>query len=148
MACHRRIEGRLEILERAVAHWEDRPTEAREAVRNVFRFLDSSAVQHTADEEESIFPRLMPQLERGERAYLAGLEHQHSEAHRIYAELKALVESGGAAQDLSALVDRFATHYRQHIASEDDVLQSYAREHLTAQQLDDIAAEMKRRRGL
>lgn len=145
MACHRRIEDRLETLERAAAHLEDRTEEARAAFRSAFAFLDSSGALHTADEEESLFPRLMPTLEPGERSYVAGLEHEHTEAHGIYTELKGSLERPAQARHL---VERLCTLYRAHIASEDTILQEYARVHLTAGQLAEIAREMKDRRGL
>ncbi len=145
MACHRRIEERLETLERAAAHLEDRTEEALGAFRSAFAFLDTSGALHTADEEESLFPRLMAALERGERAYLAGLEHDHTEAHRIYTELKLSLDRPAQARHL---VDRLCALYRAHIASEDDVLQEYARVHLSAEQLAEIGREMKGRRGL
>lgn len=145
MACHRRIEERLETLERAAAHLEDRPEEALGAFRSAFAFLDTSGALHTADEEESLFPRLMAALERGERAYLAGLEHDHTEAHRIYTELKLSLDRPAQARHL---VERLCALYRAHIASEDEVLQEYARVHLSAEQLAEIGREMKDRRGL
>ena len=145
MACHRRIEERLETLERAAAHLETHTEEALGAFRSAFAFLDSSGMLHTADEEESLFPRLMPALEPGERSYIAGLEHDHTEAHRIYTELKASLDR---PTQVRHLVDRLCGLYRSHIASEDSVLQEYAQTHLTAEQLVEIAREMKDRRGL
>jgi hemerythrin-like domain-containing protein len=147
MACHRRIEQRLETMELAAKHLEDRRAEAREAFESAFRFMDSSGVLHTADEEESLFPRLRPKLEPGERTYLAGLEHDHTEAYRLYMELKSLVAADAPAERVKNLVERFAALYRGHIASEDDVLQRYAEQHLDAALLAEIAAEMKQRRG-
>jgi hemerythrin-like domain-containing protein len=145
MACHRRIEERLETLERASEHLEDRTEEALGAFRSAFAFLDSSGALHTADEEESLFPRLVAALEPGERSYLAGLEHDHTEAHRIYAELKVSLDRPAQARHL---VERLCALYRAHIASEDSVLQEYAKAHLTSGQLAEIAREMKDRRGL
>lgn len=145
LACHRRIEERLETLERAAAHLEDRADEARAAFRSAFAFLDTSGALHTADEEESLFPRLLASLEPGERSYVAGLEHDHTEAHCLYTELKASLDRPAQARHL---VERLCALYRAHIASEDSVLQEYARIHLTAGQLAEIAREMKDRRGL
>ena len=145
LACHRRIEERLETLERAAAHLEDQSEAALDAFRSAFAFLDTSGTLHTADEEESLFPRLMAALEPGERSYVAGLEHDHAEAHRIYTELKVSLDRPAQARHL---VERLCALYRAHIESEDSVLQEYARVHLTAGQLAEIAREMKDRRGL
>jgi hemerythrin-like domain-containing protein len=150
MACHRRIEERLEVMERAAAHLGDLRAEALAAFASAFQFLDTSGVLHTADEEESLFPRLRPLLERGERTYLAGLEHDHTEAHRMYTELKGLIaapaEEQGWIQNVRGLVERLSAHYRRHIASEDETLQNYASGLLGAEALTEIAAEMRARR--
>lgn len=150
MACHRRIEERLEVLERAAAHLEDARAEALAAFGSAFAFLDTSGALHTADEEESLFPRLRPLLEMGERTYLAGLEHDHTEAHRMYAELKGLVaapcDDGEWVVKVRELVERLAAHYRRHISSEDETLQGYAGGLLSAAALAEIAVEMRARR--
>ena len=52
LACHRRIEQKLETLARAVEANHD------EALARVFHFFDTNGLLHTQDEEESIFPRL------------------------------------------------------------------------------------------
>jgi hemerythrin-like domain-containing protein len=89
-------------------------------------------------------------LERGERTYLAGLEHDHTEAHRMYTELKGLIaapaEEQGWIQNVRGLVERLSAHYRRHIASEDETLQNYASGLLGAEALTEIAAEMRARR--
>lgn len=150
MACHRRIEERLDVMERAAAHLDELREEAMKAFASAFAFLDTSGVLHTADEEESLFPRLRPLLEMGERTYLAGLEHDHTEAHRMYAELKELVAAPGEGEEWAAkvrgLVERLSAHYRRHIASEDETLQGYAAGLLSAPALAEIAAEMRARR--
>jgi hemerythrin-like domain-containing protein len=151
MACHRRIEERLATMERAAAHLDDRREEALTAFENAFRFMESSGALHTADEEESLFPRLAELVQPGERGYLEGLEHDHAEAERIYAELKeavAAARSGGVSRvTVEELAGKLAALYRRHIESEDRVLQAYAKEHLTPEHLAAIAAEMKKRRA-
>lgn len=150
MACHRRIEERLDVMERAASRLEDLREEALGAFAPAFAFLDTSGVLHTADEEESLFPRLRPLMERGERTYLAGLEHDHTEAHRMYEELKGLIaaprEDGEWMAKVRGLVERLSGHYRRHIASEDETLQSYAGGLLSPAALAEIAAEMRARR--
>ena len=149
-ACHRRIEDRLTTLERAAAHLQDRRDEALAAFHSAFAFLDTSGALHTADEEESLFPRLYPLLEMGERSYLAGLEHDHTEAHRMYTRLKALIAAPDAGDAWLAqtrgLVENLTAHYRRHIASEDESLQAYAAERLGGAALAEIAQEMRARR--
>src|SRR5579883_1576389 len=94
-ACHRRIEDRLATLERAgellESPDETAKAEAMQAITSAIRFLDSSGVMHTVDEESSLFPRLLPRLDSGERDYVESLERQHREVDQAYAELKAAI---------------------------------------------------------
>ena len=57
--CHRRIEIFLGALE-AVAKLIDRPAteETNRALESALRYFGQAAPKHTADEEESLFPRL------------------------------------------------------------------------------------------
>src|SRR5689334_840774 len=88
LACHRRIENRLATLERAGEHLEDRTGEPLIAISNSLRFMDTSGVLHTVDEEQSVFPRLRSSLSPEEIAYLDGLESQHRQVDEVYTSLK------------------------------------------------------------
>ena len=146
VACHGRIEERLAILERAAEHWEAKPEEARAALDSVFRYFETSGVNHTADEEESVFPRLAGRMTQEESAYIAALESQHQEAEELYQRLRQ-----GPRADLSGfrdLVAKFCRLYREHIASENDRLIATGKRLLNADELAAISAEMRRRRGL
>jgi hemerythrin-like domain-containing protein len=148
-ACHRRIEDRLATLERA-GEWlasqdEQRKTEALQAIASALGFLDSSGVMHTVDEESSLFPRLLPRLDPGERDYVESLERQHREVDEAYAGLKTATPAGDPVRYCKA-VARVAGLYREHIASEDRVLTAIASRHLSGADLDAIAAEMRARR--
>ena len=147
MACHRRIEERLDTMHRAAAQLEDNRAAALDAFRSAFEFLETSGALHTADEEESLFPRLRLLMEPGEHSYLASLEHDHAEAGRLYAELKASFDQPDEIVKTRGLVERLTALYRQHIASEDDALQAYAMQLLRREELTAIANEMKLRRG-
>jgi len=155
-ACHRRIEQRLATLERVAAHLDRNSTEALEAIASCFRFFESNGVLHTADEEESVFPRLQPRLSGEERRFIANLEDQHREADRLYAELKAIageLQSGlPASRELQdryrERATRLAELYRSHIAAEDETLIALSQRILSAPELAEISREMKSRRGL
>ncbi len=155
LACHRRIEDRLDTLQRAGDHLGTRLTEALDAVHSALRFFDSNGVLHTEDEEQSVFPRLLPRLKDSDRDYIGSLEQQHDEADGLYAELKQIIgkleagETGdGLIESYRVTVQRLAGLYQTHIASEDDALMRLGREYLTPDELLQISAEMKRRRGL
>jgi hemerythrin-like domain-containing protein len=153
VACHRRIEERLEMLQRAGAHLSDAPADAFQAIDAALRYFDSSGVMHTADEELSVFPRLRPRLAAQELAEIEQLERQHVEADAIYAELKAVAGRlrenprdpalGDAYRGLAA---RLAALYRSHIAFEDRELIRIAQRDLTPGDLEVISREMRSRR--
>jgi hemerythrin-like domain-containing protein len=151
-ACHRRIEHRLDVLQRAADLLPDRAEEALQAISNSLRFMDISGVLHTVDEEESLFPRLRQAMTPGEIAYLAELESQHREADSLYAALKEVVarlRSDHSEADITAyreVVSRLRAVYLAHIASEDQTLIALAGRVLTADQLSAIQSEMRSRR--
>lgn len=153
-ACHRRIEERLNTLERVAPHLRTRTAEALAAIQAVFWFFDSSGVHHTADEEESFFPRLAAHLTPEEQQFLDGLEIEHTAAEKLYDELKAHVANMASPPTEDDEI-RYAAHaaalceiYRQHIRNEDARFPVMAAKALSPADLEAIAGEMKQRRGL
>jgi len=146
LACHRRIEQRLESLELVAANYEAKPDEAREALRATFKYFDTNGAWHTEDEEVSIFPRILPRLDAEEREFIAKLELQHEGAHASYEKLKA--HAGELNADFCEVVAAFCACYREHIATEESMLIAIGRNYLTAKELTTISTEMKARRGL
>jgi len=154
VACHRRIDEKLCVLERASAHMEDRTDEALRACHSAFAFLDSSGMIHTEDEEESVFPRIRPHANSEELAYLDSLELQHREVESCLARLKGLtreLESDTSVTPTRAAFARTVTElarlYRAHIASENEVLTAIGRARLDEVALAEIAFEMRLRRS-
>lgn len=145
-ACHRRIEERLDTLERIAAHIDSNRDEAVAALHRVFAFLDSSGALHTQDEEESVFPRLTSRLERAEMSFVAGLEHDHTTAHQLYTELKQRAAASDFGPAFRGVIERLVAHYRKHIVKEDEILDSMCREKLTPPELAAISQEMVARR--
>ncbi len=151
-ACHRRIEQRLGILERAGEHLSDRTEEALAAITNSLRFLDSSGALHTQDEEESLFPRLREHLSMTELAYLSELETQHDDVDSLYLSLKQAAGLLNVSVDARTIecyrqaVEELISVYRTHIQSEDAVLLEMSRQALTASELFAIQQEMRSRR--
>ena len=90
MACHRRIEQRLDTLIKAAGHIGKDRLAALAAIASNLHFLDTSGALHTEDEEASLFPRLRPKLSATEIAFVDSLEAQHAEAESIFSELKRL----------------------------------------------------------
>jgi len=153
-ACHRRIEDRLSVLERAADYLASNRDEAVQAIENSLRFLDTSGALHTIDEEQSLFPRLRSSVTADEAAYLDELESQHRCVEAIYDSLREIVDSlrlsGGVPQicGYREVIGRLASAYREHILSEDGVLLELGRRRLTSSQLQQIGSEMRTRRGV
>ncbi len=155
MACHRRIEQRLDTLLKAAGHMQDDRASTLAAIGNSIGFLETSGVLHTEDEESSLFPRLRPKLSAGEVAFVDSLEAQHAEAESIFAELKRIVAEMDLQNSVSpATIDQYrgcAEHlqalYQAHIRSEDEILTALAKRSLTGSELVEISAEMRERRS-
>jgi len=152
MACHRRIEDRLATLERAGAAFPENREEALAAIRRSLEFFATNGVRHTADEEESVFPRMLPSLSVEEAELVAGLERQHEEAQGLHDALDRAVEGLEAeTPDLGAYrraVVELSEFYRRHIDVEDSTVMGIARRVLSNEQLTAIRGEMRERRGL
>ena len=60
-ACHRRIERELATLERLQRHLPEHgcDDDARAAAGAILKYFDGAAPNHDADEEQSLFPRLL-----------------------------------------------------------------------------------------
>ena len=132
--CHRRIEMFLRALE-GVASVIDRPMteETRAALESALRYFREAAPKHTADEEESLFPRLrqmhLPEVETAiERLEL--LEHDHALAGSLHAVVEELGQRYLATKSLEPTgVETFrkgiaslVSIYKQHINIEDELV--------------------------
>lgn len=158
--CHRRIETFLVSLQR-VAQVIDRPltNEAHTALGAALRYFKDAAPKHTADEEQSLFPRLRklqnPEIENA-LSTLAALEDDHARAEALHAEVHRLgvqcLELGylaaGDTGRFKQAVGDLVCIYAEHIRVEDDVVFPAAKQALSSSQKSDIANEMAARREL
>jgi hemerythrin-like domain-containing protein len=151
--CHRRIEQRLDTLERAAAALDSNPTPALDAIKNSLAFFDTAGRLHTIDEEESVFPLLRPRLTFEETAFLDELEADHGAAEAIYQNLKQTYVQicGGITPDL---VERFreltsglTRVYRAHIATEDSALMPIMQRIIRTDERSVLTQQMRSRRG-
>jgi hemerythrin-like domain-containing protein len=153
MACHRRIEQRLDTLLNAAGQIETDCAGALTAIQNSLRFMDTSGERHTEDEEASLFPRLRQKLSSEEISFLDSLEAQHVEAGSTYSELKEAALALAAEPSTDSIrryrecADRLRSLYREHIRAEDEILTAMARRSLDAGELHEISREMRSRRG-
>ena len=116
--CHRRVEMFLGILE-AVARRIDQPAteETTRALESALRYFAQAAPKHTADEEESLFPRLRqiddPDL-RSALAKMDKLEDDHRWASPMHCEVERL---GTQYLSTGKLSDSEVAAFRNAVAS-------------------------------
>ncbi len=158
--CHRRIERFLNVLDKVAAEFRVGPLtpEAVAAVRTVKQYFAKAAPKHTADEEESLFPRMKAAAAaRGERCEpIDRLEADHEAADALHAEvdelLAAWLEKGSLpaerARTLRGHIEALQGLYRAHIHVEDAEVFPLAAELLSPDELASVGREMKARRGL
>ena len=152
--CHRRIEHFLGVLCLVAEKARGRALEAEEqsAVEAALHYFQVGGRRHTADEEESLFPRLTA---HGTTADLDRLEHDHGDANALHAEVeqlyrKWLSEGKLAANDQELLLTataRLRALYEAHIALEDNVVFPRATEVLAANEIQSIGEEFRARRA-
>lgn len=151
-ACHERMLAHCDILEQLVSHIAEKgvDTEARSAITKVIRYFTSSAVHHHQDEEENLFPILNRQsLKLADLVFRLRKEHEELDSlwHKLAADMKkpaSLAEN----PDFSTHVSEFCQRNREHIALENDELLFMAQHILSSRQLEEMGAEMAKRRGV
>ena len=156
--CHRRIEMFLGILE-AVAKYVDRAPseEARRALDSALRYFRDAAPKHTADEEQSLFPRLRRvRSARIEHALskIDELEKEHHWAGTLHKEVDDLgrkyLNRGKLSSDEAGRfrknVASLSGLYQRHIHIEDSELFPVAERVLQQADKLAIAEEMANRR--
>ncbi|HLG98751.1 MAG TPA: hemerythrin domain-containing protein [Bryobacteraceae bacterium] len=157
--CHRRIEKFLDVLIRLAnqdASASLGPAE-REALEKSLTYFRNSAPKHTADEEDSLFPRLRKSGNgQAALACLAELEADHEAAARDHdlvdalgrAWLNAGVLNADQRQQMRQALARLLDMYRRHIAIEDRELFPLAASLLPPDQIAEVGREMADRRGV
>lgn len=158
--CHRRVEMFLGTLD-AVAKVIDRPAteETSRALESALRYFGQAAPKHTADEEESLFPRLRRIDDPEVQSALEQLDRLEDD-HRWAAPLHAGVERLGAQYLSKAClsdaeivgfrdaVARLASMYKQHLGVEDELIFPLASRMLSDSEKTAIANEMADRRNV
>jgi hemerythrin-like domain-containing protein len=156
--CHRRIEQFLAVLIKVADTTGESslaPGEAA-ALQNALDYFHNSGPKHTADEEESLFPRLKTSAD-GQQALeqIAALEREHDDANRDHEKVEALGREwlrkrhlhSADLEEMKATLQRLAQMYARHIDVEDKELFPLASRTLSADALNDIGREMAERRG-
>ena len=156
--CHRRIEMFLGSLVQ-VAPLLEKPldAQARSAMETSLRYFREAAPKHTADEEESLFPRLRrmhsPEVQAALET-LDPLERDHRRADLLHVQVDRLgqkcLDAGNLsredASEFSQAVTELASIYKGHIRIEDELVFPVAGKVLSSTDKAAIAAEMAARR--
>ena len=155
--CHRRIERFLGSLAYVAYTGQGASLSGEQAtaVESALRYFRESAPRHTADEEESLFPRMREQHGRA-LADLDVLESQHEEADALHANVDVLftqwlTEGTLGTQDEETLLSDLAhlqSIYTGHIQMEESIIFPRASETLSADDLRIVGEEFRRRRGV
>ena len=156
--CHRRIERFLDVLVRLCAKRGGAfmtPPDIL-AMEKALQYFRESAPKHTADEEESLFPRLR-KAPGGQAAlkWMENLEIDHETAGRDHGTVDALgrrwIERGSLLDvellEMKQALQRLSHLYARHIEIEDRKLFPLAARLLPADALAQVGREMAERRG-
>ena len=151
-ACHDRMLAYCDMLEKLVSHIAEQglDSEAKGAIRKIAHYFNTSADQHHQDEEENLFPIL-----NGQSLKLADLvfrlRKEHEELNRLWDRLAADLNKPSTLADnpdFAMHVSEFCQHYRDHIELENSELLFMAQHILSSRQLEEMGADMAKRRGI
>jgi len=154
--CHRRMERFLDVLCNVGEHARDRrlTQEETSAVQTSLKYFREGGVRHTADEEESLFPRLRSAGAQQALSTVEHLEDEHREADHLHASVDRLytewIRAGALkAADRDALLAytrRLRDLYAEHIRAEEQTVFPAAAQVLDAQAIAAMGEEFRNRR--
>jgi hemerythrin-like domain-containing protein len=157
--CHRRVEKFLSILV-AIANLPqpDSPLDQAQkaALATALDYFRNAAPKHTADEEESLFPRLRKVAGARELELLHRLEADHEGARVDHDAIERIGRKwlerstvpAAESAEYAAAVSRLAAMYREHIELEETQVFPTAQRVLTPSEQQALGVEMAARRGV
>jgi len=159
--CHRRIEHFLDVFKRVAQQFSDSELneEGRRALEASLTYFSQAAPRHTADEEQSLFPRMRTSADPVVQAALAeldSLEADHRTAEELHEKVDALgrhwLRAGRLTEEemtrFQAWLDELAAIYAAHIRMEEERVFVMAAQALSAEELQEVGAEMRKRRRI
>jgi len=159
--CHRRIERFLSALVTIAQGRRGSALERRDrsVLESALTYFSTAAPRHSADEEESLFPRLRTSPDPSARAAFETLQHlqadhRFAEQHHEAVDLLAgrwLAQGALSPSDTASLLDHLTALeklYRAHIKVEDEELFPAAARILAPTDLEAIGREMAARRDV
>jgi hemerythrin-like domain-containing protein len=158
--CHRRVEMFMGSLEAVASRCADPLTDdVRRSLDLALRYFREAAPKHTADEEESLFPRLR-QISTPEMSaalhQLDTLEGDHRWAEPLHEAVDTIgneylrdgILPAPRAETFQASVAALAEMYRRHIQVEDEQVFPVATRLMSAAEKSSVAREMAERRNV
>lgn len=159
--CHRRIERFLKVLVSVARQASGGPMteEQKDEWLRALDYFRNAAPRHTADEEESLFPRLR-QMEQAQvkdaLAKMRELEEDHEKANQWHEQVdqlgrRWLLETTLKREDaerLTEALERLSELYAHHLLVEDESVFPMAATVLSQAEKAHIGIEMAQRRGL
>jgi hemerythrin-like domain-containing protein len=155
--CHRRIERFLAILCDVAdrAHARALTDEEAAAVRASLAYFREGGRRHTADEEESLFPRMRNLAAPGTLDPIDRLQEDHREADQLHDDIDRLysdwLSSGaldpGRQQAMLSKTQRLRELYSEHIHTEEATVFPAAARILDRDALAAIGCEFRARRN-
>lgn len=157
--CHRRIESFLSVLQKIA---EERNGQALEGEYRVswekaLQYFRHAAPKHTADEEDSLFPRLKNASSLSDSAFgnVDQLHEEHEHADKLHQEIDELGQkwlSGtlppSEAKIMRQTIEELASLYAKHIRLEEEAIFPLSAEVLSTAEKLEIGREMAERRGI
>ena len=155
--CHRRIEHFLRILCVVVERAPGRALtdEEIEAVRSALHYFKVGGNRHTADEEESLFPRMRKEESIADALReIEALEADHREANNLHIAVETLYNAWAEGHPLSAhdeerlraATQRLQRLYEAHIRVEENTVFPRAAEALNPETIAAMGEEFRARR--
>lgn len=154
--CHRRIEVFLKILATVVERAPGRSLTGEEAaaVYASLQYFKTGGVRHTADEEESLFPRMREARATESLAKLEELEADHHEAGMLHETVEKLYSDWIATgklepereQALRSAMERLTALYSAHITVEESIVFPQAVQVLDRGAIASLGQEFRARR--
>jgi hemerythrin-like domain-containing protein len=158
--CHRRIERFLNIFFVVAKRAPGRALteEEKSAVLSAMNYFHQGGKRHTADEEESLFPRLRAKLQAelsaAEIERIENLESDHRLADQLHLTVDAIYSTWIEADRLSAedeldlhsATDEMKKLYEAHIRIEEEIVFPRAAQSLDKESIAAIGEEIRLRR--
>jgi hemerythrin-like domain-containing protein len=154
--CHRRIERFIQLLCIVAdrAHGRALTDEETAAVQSALQYFRTGGQRHTADEEESLFPRLRAESHAENLEELGRLEIDHCNANNLHEAVDALYSAWIASgllnpedeQRLISGTEQLNHLYKEHILVEEKIVFPRAAQILDSRTMATIGLEFHARR--